>query len=182
VFALGADDGDVAGVVAGCFFLLIGVFVFLVDDDEAERFDRGEDGGAGADDDSGAALADLVPFVVAFAGGEVAMEDGDEGAEGAAAEPGFKTFDGLGGEGDFGDEDDGAAAELEAVGDGLEIDLGFPAAGDAVEHEGLRWMGVALGWWCGVSGGLGGCGGIDCGGDGLKCGGLLRVEGKWSGR
>jgi hypothetical protein len=78
---LAADDGHVAGVVAGGFLLLVGVLVFLVDDDEAERFDRGEDGGAGADDDAGAALADLVPFVMAFAGREVAVQDGDERAQ-----------------------------------------------------------------------------------------------------
>jgi len=132
-----AFNGDVAGVVAGGGVLFVRGFVFFVDNDHAEVGQRREDGGAGADDDAGAALADFLPFVVAFAGGEVAVEDGDEGLMGAAAEAGFEAFDGLGGEGDFGDENDGALAAGEGVGDGLEVNFGFAAAGDAVEEEGF---------------------------------------------
>ena len=122
-------------MVAGGFFLFVGVLVFFVHDDEAEGVNGGEDGAAGADDDAGAALADFVPFIVAFAGGEVAVEDGDERTKGAGAEAGFEAFDGLRSEGNFGDEDDAAAALGKGVGEGLEVDFGFAAAGDAVEQE-----------------------------------------------
>jgi len=70
-------------VVARGFLLFVGMFVFFVDDDEAERVDGGEDGGASADDDTGPALSDFVPFVVAFSGGEVGVEDRDEGLGGS---------------------------------------------------------------------------------------------------
>ena len=53
---------------------------------------------------------------------------------GDAFEAGLETHDGLRGECDFGDEDKGALAALDDGGDGLEIDLGFSAAGDAVEE------------------------------------------------
>ena len=72
VFHLAAHDGHVAGVVARRFLLLVSVLVLLVHDDEPERFDRRENRRARADDDAGTALADLVPFVVPFAGGEMA--------------------------------------------------------------------------------------------------------------
>ena len=51
--------------------------MLFIDDDEAEVWKGGEDGGACADDDAGGAFADAVPFVEALALGEVAMEDGD---------------------------------------------------------------------------------------------------------
>src|SRR5690606_38097988 len=44
----GAEHGDVAGLVAGDVFLLIGGFVLLIDDDEAEAGQGRENGGAGA--------------------------------------------------------------------------------------------------------------------------------------
>src|SRR5262249_43597847 len=47
VFHLGANDGDVAAVVARRFLLLVAGFLLFVDDDEAEIFERGENGGAG---------------------------------------------------------------------------------------------------------------------------------------
>ena len=76
---LGAHDGDVAGVVARGFFLLVALVVFFVDEDEAEVGDGGEDGGAGADDDGGFAAADAVPLLGALGGGEGGVEQGDAG-------------------------------------------------------------------------------------------------------
>lgn len=76
-FEGGAEDGDVASVVAGRVFLFIGIFVFFVDEDEAEVGEGSEDGGARADHDAGESFADAVPFVEAFSLGEVRVEDGD---------------------------------------------------------------------------------------------------------
>ncbi len=110
--------------------------MLLVDNDQAEGGDGGEDGGARADDNTGAALTDLVPFVMALAGGEVAVEDGDEGPLRAAGETGLETLDGLWRQRYFRHEDDGAPAHFQGAGDGLQIDFGLAAAGDAVEEEG----------------------------------------------
>ena len=134
-FELAAHDGAVAGMVARAFLLFVGMLVLFVDDDQAEVIDGSEDGGAGADGDAGAFLADFLPFVVTLAGGEVAVQDGDEGFEFAGAEAGFETLDGLGREGDFGNKDDRAFAGFQRVRDGLEVDFGFAAAGHAVEEE-----------------------------------------------
>ena len=64
-------------MVARGFLLLVGVLVLLVHDDQAEVGQRRENGAARADDDAGLAAVDLVPFVVAFAVGKVAVQDGD---------------------------------------------------------------------------------------------------------
>ena len=68
------------------------------------------------------------------------MKDGDE--FGAFAEAGLEALDGLGGEGDFGEEDDDGFACFEGGLGGLEVDLGFAGAGDAVEEDGLAAFGV----------------------------------------
>ena len=135
-FHLATDHGDVARVVARGFLLLVGVFVFLVHDEKAQRFDGREDGRACADDDPGAALANLLPLVVALAGTQVAVENGDEGLELAGVEPGLESLDRLRRERDFRDQDDCTLTLRKGVGDGLEINFGLPRAGDAVEEEG----------------------------------------------
>ena len=56
-------------MVARGLLLLVRVLVFLVHDDEAERFDRRKNCRTRADDDARTALADFVPFIVTFAGG-----------------------------------------------------------------------------------------------------------------
>jgi len=70
----------------------------------------------------------------------VGVEDGDLVDEGVEA--GFESLDGLGGEGDFGDEDDDLFAEVEGGLGGLEVDFGFAGAGDAVEEDGFWFFGV----------------------------------------
>jgi len=139
-FEVAADDGEVTGVILWRVFLFVGGFVFFIDDDEAGVFYRGEDGGSGADDDACFAGADAVPFVEAFALGEVGVEDGD--LVGEVVEACFEALDGLGGEGDFGDEDDDVFSEVEGGLGGLEVDFGFARAGDAVEEDGFRFFGV----------------------------------------
>ena len=134
-FHLRAQDGDVASVVARGFLLLVGVLVLFIDDDEAEVGARGEDGRPGADDDAGAAGADLVPLVVPLAFAEVGMEHGDFVLGGGEA--GFEALDGLRGEGNLRHEHDGGLPALEDELDGLEVNLGLAAAGDAVKEEGL---------------------------------------------
>ena len=129
----GAAAGDRAGVVAGVALLLVGGVVLLVDDDQAEVADRGEDGRARADADARLAAAQPPPLVVALAGGEGRVEDREAVAE-AGAEAGHR----LRGEADLGDEDDRAPAPLQRRLDRRQVDLGLARAGDAVQQLAAR--------------------------------------------
>ncbi len=72
------------------------MLVFLIDDDQAQGFDRGKDGGTRADGDAGAALANLVPLIVPFAGGKMAVQHRHQGSQRPGTEPGLEAFDRLG--------------------------------------------------------------------------------------
>ena len=96
-----APGRDLAGVIPGRLLLLVGMLVLLVHNDQAQRIDRGEDGRARADDDPGAALADLVPLVVPFARGQMAVQHRHQRLESARAEPGLEPLDRLRREGDL---------------------------------------------------------------------------------
>jgi hypothetical protein len=104
--------------------------VLLVDHDQAEVADGGEDGGAGADADARLAAAQPPPLVVALAGRERRVEDGE-----AVAEPGPEARHRLRGEPDLGDEDDRAASPLQRRLDRGQVDLGLARAGDAVQQQ-----------------------------------------------
>ena len=135
-FHLCAHDGDIARVVAGGFLLLVGVLVFLIHNDESKRINGRKDGGARPDDDAGAALPYLVPFIMALARGEMAVQHGDERLQRAGAEAGLEAFDGLRREGNLRHEHDGALPLPQRVRNGLEVYLRLARAGDAVQEEG----------------------------------------------
>lgn len=71
------------------------------------------------------------------------MEDGD--LIGEVGEAGFETADGLGGEGDFRDEDEDGFLDVQGGLCRLEVDFGFPGAGDAEEEVGGRGRGLVEG-------------------------------------
>ena len=128
----GGEAGEADGGVFGGVFLEIGGFVGLVDDDEAEIADWGEEGGARADDELGLiCLEEVLPGTVTGGLGLARMEEGD-----AAGEVALEDLDELGGEGDFGDEEDDGAPGGESFGGESEVEIGFAAAGDAVEEFG----------------------------------------------
>ena len=77
-FHLAAHDRDIARVVTRRFLLLVGMLVLLVHDDEPQRIDRRKDRRARADDNSRAALTNLVPFIVTLARREMAVQHGDQ--------------------------------------------------------------------------------------------------------
>ena len=81
-------------MVAGDVFLLVGVFVLLIDEDEPEIRQRRENRGTRADDDAGGALADSVPFVETLTLLKIVMQHRDLFLHGGEA--GFETADGLG--------------------------------------------------------------------------------------
>ena len=103
--------------------------MLLVDDDQAEFVERGEDGGAGADDDFVAAVLDVLPDEEAVAGAHGGVDEGDLRAE-ETSEVRKKGS----GQSDFGDHDhDGFALREDFAGD-MAVDEGFAGAGDAVNQ------------------------------------------------
>ena len=117
-------------VVARVGVLLVRRVVLLVDDDQAEAADRGEDRGAGADDDARLAARDPLALVAALGVGERRVEDRHPVAE-ARADP----ADGLRRERDLGHEHDRPESPLEHRGARLEVHLGLAGARRAVEQE-----------------------------------------------
>ena len=103
--------------------------MLLVDHDQREVADRGEDGRARADADERLPVAQPQPLVAALAGGEGRVQDRDPVAE-AGPEPG----DRLRREADLGDEDDRPPSALERRLDRGEVDLGLARPGDAVKE------------------------------------------------
>ena len=120
---------DVTGVVARVALVLVGRVVLLVDHDQPEVADRGEDGGARADGDPGLARPQPPPLVVALALAERGVQQRHGVAE-ARAEPPH----GLRRERDLGHEHDHAPPALERRGRRAEVDLGLARAGDPVEQ------------------------------------------------
>ncbi len=127
---LRAHDGDVAGVVARSFFLLVGRVVLFVDDDQREIGDRGEDRRPRADDHARFAALDAVPLLGALAIGERGVQDGNFVAENLVQVGG----DG-GSQADFRDEQDGGASGFEHAAHGGQIDRGLARSGDAVQQH-----------------------------------------------
>ena len=130
-----AHDGHVARVIARRLLLLVGVLVLLVHDDQAQRVDRRENGRAGADDDAGAALADLVPFIVALAGRQMAVQHRHQRLERAGTEPRLEPLDRLRRQRNLRHQHDAALALLQRVGEACKIHLGLAAAGHPVQQE-----------------------------------------------
>ena len=116
---------------------LVRPLVLLVDDDDADVGERGEDREARADDDVDVAGPDPPPLVRAFAFAEARVEQRDARLE-IRAEP----VDERHREGDLGDEDEGRPAGRERRGDRLDVDRGLAAAGHAVEEERRRVAGL----------------------------------------
>ncbi len=98
---MATHNRHIAGVITRSFLLLVRMLVLFIHDDQAERGDGRENGGAGADDNAGAALADLVPFVVAFAVGQMAVQHGHLSLQFAGAETRFETLHRLRGQSDL---------------------------------------------------------------------------------
>ncbi len=126
-----AIDGGVAAVVARRFFLLVARLLLFVHDDEAEIFERRENGGARAHNDARFAAAHAPPFAGAFDIRQAAVQHGDACAESRANQAADPQS-----ERNFRHEDDGRLAARERRFDRAEIDFRFAAAGDAVKKPG----------------------------------------------
>jgi hypothetical protein len=94
-FHLPANDCNIARVVTRRFFLFVRVLVFLIDDDQAERLDRRKNRRTRADHNAGATLADFVPFIMAFAGRKMTVQNCDQRLQRTGIEAGLETLDRL---------------------------------------------------------------------------------------
>ena len=104
--------------------------MLLVDDDQADVGQRGEDRQPRADDDVHVAGPDPPPFVGPLALAEPGMEQRDP-----RVEVGPQPIDQRQRQRDLRDEDQRRTAGFERRRDGLDVDRGLAAAGDAVEQE-----------------------------------------------
>ncbi len=132
VFEFGSNGGDVASMIARSFLLLVTVLLLLIDNDEAEFFERSEDGRARADNDASLPVADAPPFASALDIVEGGVEHSY--AFELSAKPGAALAANPKGERDLGNEHQGGFAASESVLNAAQIDLGLATAGDAVKQ------------------------------------------------
>ena len=134
-------DGDVQGaakskrnlacMIGGPILVLIRWLVLFVEDDEAEVGQRREDGRARPDHHVNLARPDAPPLVVAFAGTQRAVDDGD-----AARKAAREALHGLRGERDFRHQHDATLAPRNHSGQCLQIDLRLAASRYAMQQNG----------------------------------------------
>ena len=118
-------------MVFGYIFRLIGALLLLIQHDEAQILQGGKHSGAGANHHPGLPRLDALPLVVPLPCSQGGVEDGH-----LLPEMGGEQPHKLGSQGDLGHQHQGGAAPPERLVDQFQIDLGFSAAGDAVEQSG----------------------------------------------
>jgi hypothetical protein len=135
LFQLGAEDSGIPTVIERGLLLFITRFVFFIDNDQAQVDQRREHSRACSDDDASLTIADSVPLIMALASAELTVEHGDLHASGFESFP--EPGNGLRRERNFRNEDESVSALGETGGEGLQVDLSFSAAGDALQEDGL---------------------------------------------
>ncbi len=105
--------------------------MFFVDDDQSRMPERQEDCGAGADQQSGTAVARRLPRRAAFTFGQPGMVDPR-----LLAKAVLETAHELWSQADFRYQDQHLAAAAQQVACSLQVDLGLAAAGDAGQQDG----------------------------------------------
>ena len=127
---LAAHEGEIARVVADPVLLLVAGVVLFVDHDQSGVGQRGEYRRAGADHHARFAAPGRGPYACALAVGQARVQRVHGYAQ-ARAEAG----QGLRGQADLRHQHQRLAPARQAVGDGLQVDLGLAAAGHAFEQE-----------------------------------------------
>ncbi len=107
--------------------------MLLVDHDEAQVLEGGEEGGAGADGQARAPAPQELPLLDALAGAERAVQDGQVVAEAAP-----QAREDLVGERDLRDQHQRLAARGEGLAHRAQVDLGLAAARHPVQQERLE--------------------------------------------
>ena len=110
-------------MISRCFFLFVSCFVFFIDNDESQILQRREHRATRADHNPRATGMNLVPFIVAFALGQMTVQNSDVVLR--LCEPAFEAFHRLRRKRDFGDENNCRASAVERRADGLQINFGF---------------------------------------------------------
>ena len=134
---VGAVGGDVAGVVARVALVLVGAVVLLVDDDQPEPLDRGEDRRARPDGDPRLTGPQPPPLVVALALAQRRVQQRDRVPE-ARREARHR----LRREGDLRHERDHALATRQGGLRRAQVHLGLAGPGHAVQQVGLARRGL----------------------------------------
>ncbi len=111
-FTTASDEtGEAESGVAGRILLIIGRFVGFIDDNQTEIIDRGEEGGARADDDLGVGRNEGVkPDFATFGHGLLGVHENNTVTEGIR-----EDFDELAGQSDLGDEEDGGFLRFKGI-------------------------------------------------------------------
>ena len=135
-----AELGHLPGVVTDHALRLIAALLLLVQDDQAHVFQRGEDGGPGAQHHLDLAPADTLPLVVALRHPQGAVEHGH-----LVPKTGGEPPHHLGRQHDLRHQDHGPPPPAQYFLNQTEIDLGLAAAGDALEQHRLRLPGLRQG-------------------------------------
>ena len=118
-------------MIARCAIALLErPLVLLVDDNQPEVIDGGEDAGTRAYDDAIASSFDLVPLIKALSDGETGVLQRD-----LAGKSGSESLQCLGRHGNFGNHDDCSLSRFDAFFDRSKVYLGLAAAGHAEEKE-----------------------------------------------
>ena len=112
--------------------LLVAAVVLLIQNDEAERTERREEGRPRPDDDVNQAGSGAAPGVVALAVGQCAVQHAD-----ATGETGSETGHGLRGQRDLGYERECLPSPGEHRGYGAQVDFGLARAG-STSKSGMR--------------------------------------------
>ena len=116
---------------------LVAALVLLVDDDEAEPFNRRKHGAAGANHDLCPPEPNAPPLIEPFAGAQPAVQNRD-----IIRKPRPEPADRLRRERDFRHQHDRLLAGADAALNTAHIDLGFSASGHAVQQKGFACAGV----------------------------------------
>ena len=134
---LGADDRNVAGVVAGNLLLLVRQVMLFIDDDETQVFCRRENSRARADDDPCFATTDAIPLLRPFVGSERRVQQRHTVTERAV-----QLCRHGGRETDFGHQQNGRAAGQPRALHGGEIHGCLARTGYAMQQAGAKFFSV----------------------------------------
>ena len=110
------------------FFLLVTGFVFFINDDKAQISKRGKDGRTRANHHRRLSAVNAQPFINPLFPGKPAVQDRD-----APRKPRGKAFGELRRQPNLGNQDEACLPARERVLGGLNVNLRFAAAGDAVQ-------------------------------------------------
>ena len=126
------SDRDIATVVSRCRILLVGLIVFLIDDDEAKSLvlQWCKHGASGSQHDVDLVVDDLGPLLVSLGIGESRMQDGDP----AIREPARESTARLRCQGDFRHEHHRDLSTLDRLFDQANVDLGLARSCDSTNQ------------------------------------------------